>query len=355
MNINRALAPSLLALGLLIEVMAPAKATSVFRQPCQSVSAEACNLAHSLGRGINMGGMLESPREGDWGLRLDPAYIDLVQGKFTTIRLPVRWSNHAAPTADATLDEFFATRVAKGVDAMLDKGFFVILNVHHYNQLFGDKLMPNEFAVDPAVVETRFVNIWRQLALRYKDRSPKLIFELLNEPHDRMNADAWNQLAAKTLAVVRESNPGRIVIIGPGNYNNIGELTRLKLPPDKNLIVSIHNYDPFAFTHQGASWLPFKLPTGVICCSSQQRKAVTDSFDVAVAWSAKSGYPLHLGEFGSLVSIDVDSREAYTRMIREAAESRGIAWTYWEFGSNFGVYSPEKRSWIEPIRRALLD
>lgn len=302
-----------------------------------------------------MAGMLESPREGDWGLRLDPAYFDVVQGKFTTIRLPVRWSNHATSTADANLDEFFATRVTNGVDAMLSKGFYVILNMHHYNQLFGNPVMPNEFAVAPDVLEARFVNMWRQLAIRYQNRSPKLVFELLNEPHDRMNGEAWNQLAAKTLAAVRESNPTRTIIIGPGDYNNIPALAKLKLPADKNLIVAIHNYDPFAFTHQGASWLPFKLPTGVACCSAKQRKAVNDMFDVATDWSKRYGYPLHLGEFGSLQSIDLDSREAYTRMVRDVAEARGIGWTYWEFGSIFGVYSPEKRSWVEPIRRGLLD
>jgi endoglucanase len=215
--------------------------------------------------------------------------------------------------------------------------------------------MPNEFAVAPEVLEARFINMWRQLALRYKDRSPKLVFELLNEPHGRMDGEAWNQLAAKALAVVRESNPTRTVIIGPGNYNNIGALTKLKLPADKNLIVAIHSYDPFAFTHQGAAWLPFKLPAGVTCCTEQQRNAITATFDLATVWSTKNGYPLHLGEFGSLQSTDPDSRETYTRMVRDIAEARGIPWTYWEFGTTFGMYSPEKRSWLEPVRRALLD
>ena len=345
----------LCASSLISSKAANAQSSDAVRQPCQSVSTATCNLAHALGRGINMGNMLEAPREGDWGLRLDPAYIDAVQGKFTTIRLPVRWSNHAAPTADANLDEFFAMRVANSVDAMLDKGFYVILNMHHYNQLFGDALLPNEVAVDPMILEDRFVNMWRQIALRFQNRSPKLVFELLNEPHGRMGGEAWNTLAAKALAAVRETDPTRTVIIGPGNYNSIAELAKLRLPPDKNLIVAIHNYDPFAFTHQGATWLPFKLPTGVTCCSAQQRKAVTDTFDIASAWSTRNGYPLHLGEFGSLRSIDLESRETYTRMVRDAAESRGMGWTYWEFGATFGAYWPEKHMWIEPIRRALLD
>lgn len=325
------------------------------KKGCESVSEETCNRALALGRGINMGGMLEAQREGDWGLRLEPAYIDLVQGKFTTIRLPVRWSNHAAATADATLDEVFATRVTQAIDYMLAKGFYVIVDMHHYDQLFGDAVIYNEFAVAPEVVETRFLNMWRQIALRYKDRSPKLLFELLNEPHNALGDEAWNQLSAKALAVVRESNPTRTVLIGPGDYNNISNISKLRMPADKNLIASIHSYDPFFFTHQGASWLPFNLPTGVTCCSTDQRKQVTDLFDSAVAWRNANGYPLHLGEFGSLQDIDAPSREAYTRMVRDTAESRGIAWTYWEFGSIFGVYSPEKQSWVEPIRRALLD
>ena len=80
-------------------------------QPCQSVTPQTCEIANSLGRGINLGNMLEAPVEGQWGVKLEPAYIDIVAGAFTTVRLPVRWSNHAAPTADATLNEEFAERV----------------------------------------------------------------------------------------------------------------------------------------------------------------------------------------------------------------------------------------------------
>jgi endoglucanase len=42
-------------------------------------------------------------------------------------------------------------------------------------------------------------------------------------------------------------------------------------------------------------------------------------------------------------------------MARDLIEANDIGWTYWEFGSFFGVYDPIKGIWIEPIRRALLD
>ena len=343
-----------LATLFLLADLSAAKAQTSTPQNCAAVTPATCTIAKSLGRGINMGNMLDAPREGDWGVRLEPAYIEKVAGVFTTVRVPVRWTNHAAPTADATLDEVFAKRVDQVVDAFLAKDMYVILDVHHYSQIFGDGLQPNEFGVDPAVLETRLLNIWRQLADRYRNRSPKLLFELLNEPHGRLNGDPWNALAARTLAVVRTNNPNRTVIIGPSNYNNISDLPKLQLTPDRNLIVAIHNYDPFEFTHQGTSYMP-QFPKGPTCCDASQRKRLTDNLNLAATWNQTYGYPLHMGEFGSYVAGDMDSREIYTRFARDEIEKRGIAWTYWEFASSFGVYSPKSAAWIEPIRRALLD
>jgi endoglucanase len=48
------------------------------------------------------------------------------------------------------------------------------------------------------------------------------------------------------------------------------------------------------------------------------------------------------------------SRADYTRLVRDAAQERGMAWAYWEFDSGFGIYDRETRQWREPLRRALL-
>lgn len=330
-------------------------ATQIAPPSCAAVTRQTCATAQALGRGINLGNMLEAPREGDWGVRLEPAYIDKVAEVFSTVRVPIRWSNHAAPSADATIDEAFARRVDQAVDALLAKGMHVIINVHHYNQIHGSALHPNEKEVDPSVVETRLLNLWRQIAQRYAGRSPKLLFELLNEPHGRLNGDAWNTLASNVLAVVRATNPTRAVLIGPGEWNSVYELKNLRLPRDRNIIVAIHNYDPFDFTHQGVEHLARPMPTGKACCDAQQRQAIADALDTAQRWSAGSGYPLHLGEFGSYEKADMRSREAYTRLVRDEAERRGIPWAFWEFASSFGVWSPKTGQWVEPLRKALLE
>lgn len=322
---------------------------------CKSVSAETCTVAQELGRGVNMGNMLEAPREGDWGVRLEPAYIDLAASVFKTVRIPIRWSNHAAATADATLDPIFAARVDQVVDAALAKGLYVIIDVHHYSQLFGDPLQYKEFSVAPEVVDIRLVNIWRQVAQRYSTRSPKLIFELLNEPHGRMNSTAWNLLMPQVLAAVRQSNPTRTVVVASTYWSAVRDIALLAMPPqDRNLIMTFHTYDPMAFTHQGLSWMP-QFPAGVACCDAVQKKAITDVLDKARQWSVSSGYPVYIGEFGSDDKADMASRETYTRFVRDEAEKRGIPWTFWEFASSFGMYDPVAKTWREPLRRALLD
>jgi len=321
-------------------------------QNCASVSKETCKIAHELKRGVNFGNMLEAPTEGAWGVRLESSYIDLIEGKFDTVRVPIRWSNHAAASADATIDEVFFKRVEGVVNDLLKKDVYVIINMHHYRQLFGSSLHPNEFAVAEDVVEARFLNMWRQISERFKDKSPKLLFELLNEPHGKINISRWNILSQKVLDVVRKANPTRTVLTGPLG-NNPRYLPNLIMPKDENLIVAIHSYSPFFFTHQGITYLPMDMPTGVTCCDVEQRNEITTQLDGAIRWNNASGYPLHLGEFGSFVKADMNSRVEYTKFMRRALDGRGIGWTYWEFASNFGIYNPWKKEWRTPLSEVL--
>lgn len=209
-----------------------------------------------LGSGVNFGNALEAPNEGDWGMTLQSEYFSLVrQGGFKTIRLPVSWTNHAAKTAPYTVDPKFFARVEWAIDQATSQGLNIIVNVHHYDEL----------NADPVAETERYLAIWKQIAERYKDRPSTVYFELLNEPHGKFNdaPQLWNDLLAKALAVVRKSNPARPVIVGPAGWNSLWRLGELKLPDDPNLIVTVHYYDPFTFTHQGAEWVQPVMPTGV--------------------------------------------------------------------------------------------
>ncbi len=62
-----------------------------------------------------------------------------------------------------------------------------------------------------------------------------------------------NPIYAQAIAEIRRTNPQRTIFVEPGGWGSIGELKNLVLPPDDNVIVSVHCYDPFYFTHQGAT------------------------------------------------------------------------------------------------------
>lgn len=209
----------------------------------------------ALGAGVNFGNALEAPNEGEWGVTLEASFFDAVKAAgFKHIRLPVSWTNHAAKAPPYTVDPVWFRRVDWAIEQATRRGLKVVLNIHHY-----DELNDNPTAETP-----RYLAIWRQIAQRYRAQPGSLYFELLNEPHGVLNeANLWNDLLRKALAVIRATNPTRPVVVGPMGWNSVWSLAKLNLPSDPNLIVTVHFYDPMRFTHQGADWVGRAMPSGV--------------------------------------------------------------------------------------------
>lgn len=323
---------------------------------CRSVSNRTCDLYFKLGRGVNLGGMLDAPKEGQWGVKYDSRFPDAIASKFNHVRLPVNWSNHAAVDESAKVDETFARRVDMIINALLDKNLYVIVNVHGYSQLYGDKVTYGEQTVSDDVLEKRFINIWKQLSSRYKNYSDRLVFEILNEPHGKViNSDHWNELLSESLKTIRTDNPSRVVMFGPTYYNSQRDLPKLKVPNDQNLIIQIHSYEPFFFSHQGVTYLPMQMPIGVKCCDDKQTQIIHNELNQAYKWSQTYGYPVYLGEFGTYKAADIESRANFARIMKSKAEDLKIPWGYWDFASSaFGFYDAKTGDWNQPIIDALM-
>jgi endoglucanase len=222
----------------------------------------------------------------------------------------------------------------------------VVVDVHHYDEL----------CADPAGHADRFVAVWSQIADRWADRPPTVHFELLNEPHPPMTAGEWNRLLAAALAVVRRSNPDRVVVAGPAAMNTIDALADLDLPGDDRLIVTIHYYEPFAFTHQGAPWWPgAEHWVGTTWGSPTDRDAVKADLQWLAAWARRRDLRVFIGEFGTYQRADSRSRVAWTTHVRTIADQLDMAWCYWDFGTDFGAYDPATNAWRQPLRAALLE
>jgi endoglucanase len=298
-----------------------------------------------LGHGINLGNMLEAPNEGEWGVTVKQPYLELIaDAGFDSVRIPIRWSAHAATSAPYAIDATFAARVDEVVGWALAQNLTTIINIHHYDEIHSD----------PSGHKDRFLALWSQIAQRYKDASPRLVLELLNEPNNALTASIWNQYLAEALAEVRKTNPERTVLVGSGSWNSIGSLADLTLPADDNLIVTVHFYSPFWFTHSGADWVTPTPATGAVWNGDQaQQDELKKELQVASDWSSQHGVPVHVGEFGAYSAADHASRVKWTAFVVSELNQRGFAWSYWEFCSGFGAYDPDAEAWRSDLLGAL--
>ena len=211
---------------------------------------------------------------------------------------------------------------------------------------------------DVNACRSRLSAFWQQVAPRYANAPGNVAFELLNEPHDKLNGDVWNGLLAELLRIVRKTNPTRIVVVGPTHWNSLADLPILRLPSDPNLLVTFHYYEPFHFTHQGATWAgeEVKHLHGISWGSAEDRAALRTDFDKVAAWSAANHRPILLGEFGAYdkSGTPLDLRVAYIGADRSEAERHGFGWAYWQFEGDFVVWDMPNQRWIEPIVKALI-
>ena len=211
---------------------------------------------------------------------------------------------------------------------------------------------------DVDACRTKLSAFWQQVAPRFANSPRDVAFELLNEPHDKLDGDVWNTLFAQLLGVVRETNPSRIVVVGSTHWNGIGDLPLLKLPPDPNLLVTFHYYDPFKFTHQGATWAGDWVmhQHGNTWGSAEDRATLAVDFDKVAAWAAANHRPILLGEFGAYdkSGTPLNLRAAYTEGVRSEAEKHGFGWAYWQFEGDFVVWDMPHQRWVEPILKALI-
>ncbi len=300
-----------------------------------------------IGRGINLGNMLEGPlKKNGWGREPEIRYFDLIkEAGFDSVRMPVRWSDYADENAPYGLDAAFVKKVDGYIQAAMERKLVVILNIHHYEAVMES----------PDEQEARFLAIWRQLAKHYSKYPQALYFEVLNEPTQKLTAERWNELQKKAVSEIRQTNPERPILIAPIGWNRIDKLKQLEPPKTKNLIASVHFYEPFKFTHQGAGWVKLDLPLGTEWAGNEtDRREIEADFEEAVRWSEENNIPIHVGEFGAYSKADMPSRIRWTRFVREQAEHNRMSWSYWEFSSSFGVYDPNGNTWRTDLLNALI-
>ncbi len=223
-----------------------------------------------------------------------------------------------------TWDERGFAWLSRNVARARANGIGLILNVHvppgGFQSLGGGLALWKEERH-----QRRFVALWRELARRLADEPAVFGYDLLNEPVVTASIDQWERLARRTVAAIREVDRRHLVVIERVNAVYPGGFLR---PPrasdwmpdrngafnffridDGNVMYEFHYYQPFAFTHQGAEWLPMlRLPrTATYPGSFADWNGALTTFDRAyhermvarlLEVQAVLEAPLYLGETG---------------------------------------------------------
>jgi endoglucanase len=272
------------------------------------------------------------------------------------IRLPINLHAMTDGEPNYTVDPLFFYFLDQVVDWCEGLGLHLILDNH-------------TFAVDSNTdpeIGTALVPVWSQMAEHYRDRSTYLYYEVLNEPHGIADA-TWGQIQQDVIDAIRAVDPNHTIVVtgaGWGSYNN---LKYLPVYADDNLIYSFHFYDPFMFTHQGASWVtpsmeplagvpfPYHWRAMPVCPPELEGtwiesslaayyrdgtvERVRELLDVATDFRDARGVPVFCGEFGVYRrNSDNIDRVYWYEVVRAYLEEKGIPWTIWDYQGGFGLF-----------------
>jgi endoglucanase len=220
-------------------------------------------------------------------------------------------------------------------------------------------------------------SLWRVVAQHFvNEKRPDLFFELTNEPclnlpeGEYIDQADWTLLAQMMIDSIRKVDKKRPVIFGDTQWYSIDELIKNKPLNDKYVIYCFHMYDPFIFTHQGASWASMGTTKGIPFPYSPQRwstefrdfgitdgtpqwvkdnmkryyqegnkQTIKNRLAKAKNWAYDYNVPLICNEWGALPNTaKIEDLNAYFKTMGEIFREMDISWQVW-----FGIMDSEHK------------
>jgi endoglucanase len=278
---------------------------------------------------------------------------------FDVVRLPINLHFMTSGAPEYILDPIFLQYLGEVITWAEELEIYLILDNHTFSV---------SEDTDPAVGSI-LNKVWGQMAQTFKDRSEYLCYEVLNEPHGISDA-LWNPIQQGVVESIRQYDTTHYIVVGPAGWNSYNNLEAMPVYDDEKLIFTFHFYDPFLFTHQGATWvspsmagienIPFpydsaRMPAmpsdlagtwvGNLFDHYQTEgtaKKIKELIDIAVHFREQRGVPIFCGEFGVYQPTSQEAdRVAWYKEVRTYLDSMNIAWTMWDYHGGFGLFEEE--------------
>ena len=366
-------------------VQAAKKDTTSFEDLNQSQIVEA------MGPGWNLGNQLESvtdnvPEETNWG---NPVITEkLIQSVkaagFKSIRIPVSYFAKIDDDKDYTIDSKWLDRVQEVVDYCIKNDLYAVINIHGdgYNTIDGSWLLCN--GKNQTEIKKKYKKVWKQIAERFKNYDEHLLFESMNEEFDGsysepnkeyyQNINDYNQIFVDTVRKTGDNNTKRWLII-PGWNTNIDYTAGdygFKLPTDQyrdksidkeeqRIMISVHYYSPWDFCGgencvitQWGNEADDPSKTSTTCDETYMK----NQLNLMKTTFADKGYPVFIGEYGSIDKTSYDSENEYyrayfARKLCQLSRKNGCIPMYWDNGYNgvhgFGLFDRATCEITQPV------
>lgn len=273
------------------------------------------------------------------------------------IRLPINMHTMTKGSPYYTFDPVFFNFLDSAVTWCEKHHIYVILDNHSFDPSGN---------TTPAI-EDILTKVWVQVSEHYKNRSEYVLYEVLNEPNV-MATTVWGEIQRRVIAAIRTHDTKHTIVVGGSGYNSYSDLTYLPVYSDNNLLYTFHFYEPFVFTHQGATWpspslgplsgVPFPynsstmpscppslkntwIETGLNNYPSQGNAAyIKQLIDNAISFRNSRHVNIFCGEFGVFMQNSANpDRCAWYSIVSKYLSEKNIPWTIWDYKGGFGVFS----------------
>ena len=328
--------------------------------------------AARLARGVNLSHWFAQVAADPARLDLDSGYTTLEDLRkiralgFRHVRLPVAPEPLFNEGDPERIEGPALAALDRALDAIAAESLAVIVDLHPAQ----GGPFKKRLATDDAHVRA-VARFWRALARHLSARDPEMVFlEVMNESEVK-DRRRWSDVQRTLLAAMREGAPHHTLIATGARWGSVRDLTLLEPVHDRNVVYDFHFYDPYEFTHQGATWavdrwshlrsLPYPASVervvpalGMIGTTRAKMTALkygTKGWDADLlaerlgevsGWAARHGVRVMCGEFGALrLEAPPADRVRWLTDVRTILERADIGWSVWDYASEgFGIVDP---------------
>ncbi len=183
--------------------------------------------------------------------------------------------------------------------------------------------------------QKRFVELWQEIARKYRGAKAIWGYDLANEPVEGVVEEGladWQELAERTAKAIRAIDPSRTIIVEPPDWGSPDGLKDFQPIDVPNIVYSVHMYIPGTFTHQGVHGRspPIRYP-GEIDGRTWDRTQLEAALKPAIDFQKRHNVHLYIGEFSAIRWAPDNSAYRYLRDLIEIFEAHDWDWTYHAF------------------------